>query len=70
MSQKDVLHIPLTPSEPSREAGSEEDVGHSEHTPPVMNPDSGPGGTPGLGGGRRIISPVGQPGRYPGVSVT
>ncbi len=70
MSKKDVLHIPLTPTAPSREAHSEEDVEGTDRSPPVMTPDSGPGGTPGLGGSRRIIEPVNQPGRYPGVSVT
>ncbi|WP_179956303.1 hypothetical protein [Melittangium boletus] len=69
MSKKDVLHIPLTPTPPQREAGSEEDE-HPGHEAPVMNPDTGPGGTPGLGGKTHVIKPVPSPGRYPGVSVT
>jgi hypothetical protein len=68
MSKKDVLHIPLTPS-PSRDAGAPEDE-HPHHAPPVMQPDEGPGETPSVGGGTRVIRPVGTPGRYPGVSVT
>jgi hypothetical protein len=69
MSKKDVLHIPLTPTPSRRDAGSE-DEDPTVREAPVMNPDSGPGGTPGLGGKTRIIEPVPSPGRYPGVSVT
>jgi hypothetical protein len=69
MSKKDVLHIPPIP--PSRNAGAEEEEPeHTHHAPPVMQPDEGPGETPSLGGGSRVIKPVGTPGRYPGVSVT
>jgi hypothetical protein len=69
MSKKDVLHIPLTPTPPSRDAGAEEEE-HPHHAPPVMHPDEGPGATPSLGDKPHIIKPVGTPGRYPGVSVT
>ncbi|MFY0579540.1 hypothetical protein ACN28S_39510 [Cystobacter fuscus] len=44
MSDKDVLHIPLTPTPPSRDAGAEEE--HPHHAPPVMQPDEGPGRPP------------------------
>lgn len=68
MSKKDVLHVPPSPvPEPRREAGTEQEPLHPE--PPIMTPDEGPDGTPGLHH-PRIITPQGRPGRYPGVSVT
>ena len=68
MSDKDVLHIPLKPT--PRNAGAEDEDETTRRAPPVMQPDEGPGETPSLGGGARVIKPVNIPGRYPGVSVT
>ncbi|MET0406630.1 MAG: hypothetical protein ABW123_29700 [Cystobacter sp.] len=70
MSKKDVLHIPQTPPPPSRNAEAEDEQESTRRAPPVMQPDEGPGETPSIGGGSRVIKPVGTPGRYPGVSVT
>ncbi len=70
MSKKDVLHIPDTPEPPApdRQAGDGE-VDLPTRTP-IIQPDEGPAGTPGVGGHPRIIEPVPGPGRYPGVSVS
>jgi hypothetical protein len=71
MSKKDdVLHIPpeAVPPAPGRSADTDE--GAPRHGPPTLQPDGGPGNTPGSGGSPRIIEPVGTPRPYPGVSVT
>lgn len=73
MSKKDVLHIPpeAVPTGPDRGAGPENDDGAARQVPPIINPDGGPGNTPGGGTGTRIIEPVTtNTERYPGVSVT
>ncbi|WP_171817754.1 hypothetical protein [Pyxidicoccus fallax] len=72
MSKKDVLHIPpeAYPT-PDRDAGPENDDGAPHEVTPIINPDGGPGHTPGGGTGTRIIEPVTTgTERYPGVSVT
>ena len=72
MSKKDVLHIPpeAVPTGPDRGAGPEDD-GAPRQVPPIINPDGGPGHTPGGGTGTRIVEPVTtNTERYPGVSVT
>lgn len=73
MSKKDVLHIPpeAVPPAPDHGARPEDDDGAPHQVPPIINPDGGPGHTPGGGTGTRIIEPVtNNPERYPGVSVT
>ncbi|CAM3802311.1 hypothetical protein G4177_01520 [Corallococcus sp. ZKHCc1 1396] len=72
MSDKDVLHIPLEglPPVPERQAGTEEEE-RERTTPPILNPDGGPGDGPGVSHNNpRIIEPVSTPRPYPGVSVT
>lgn len=73
MSDKDVLHIPpeAVPPAPGRHADREDDDGAPRQVPPIINPDGGPGHTPGGGTGTRIVEPVTTgTERYPGVKVT
>lgn len=71
MSQKDVLHIPLTETpHPGRTAQSEE-----ERTPtvPPMRPSEGPAGTPGYHHHHHeppVIHPQPSSIPYPGVGVS
>ncbi|WP_426756524.1 hypothetical protein [Myxococcus sp. Y35] len=72
MSKKDVLHIPpeAVPTAPDRNAGNEDDTRTPHSSPPPLQPDGGPAGTPGTGGSQRIIEPVKSPQPYPGFSVS
>ncbi|MCP3098342.1 hypothetical protein LZ198_05545 [Myxococcus sp. K15C18031901] len=70
--EHDVLHIPpeAVPPAPDHDAGAGHEQPPRHRAPPTLQPDGGPGGTPGADDTPRIIEPQTTPGRYPGVSVS